>query len=307
MTTWTASYDRTTKIVTSLVCALLAVICLTTRSPIVFVPAALIVALAFASSPRGYSLSGQTLVVKRLIGKVKIPLDTLREARAATSDDLQGCLRLWGSGGLFGYYGLFQTAVLGTCSWYVTDKSKLVLLVTGAKTLLVSPDDRDDFLASLHPVASGETAIPPRAPSRFGMRPVVFVSGAVFLLVFALLLAWSPGLPKLALSPQSLEIKDRFYPVTIQAADVDSAKIRVVNVTGNSEWRPTHKNHGFSNLQYRSGWYRVAGGSTVRLYGAGGNRLVLLPPRGNGTPVLVDVKDPDLFAERLRGLWASAR
>src|ERR1022692_2044779 len=34
----------------------------------------------------------------------------LREIRAGNPDDFTGCVRLWGSGGLFGYYGLFWTA-----------------------------------------------------------------------------------------------------------------------------------------------------------------------------------------------------
>jgi hypothetical protein len=48
----------------------------------------------------------------------------------------------------------------------------------------------------------------------------------------------------------------------------------------------------------------VANGEKVRMYRAGGARLVLLPPKGSGVPVLLEVKDPESFVEELRRLWA---
>ena len=50
--------------------------------------------LCYAYSPRKYAISEQSIVVKRLIGDVRIPLDNVREVRAATPDDFQGCVRL---------------------------------------------------------------------------------------------------------------------------------------------------------------------------------------------------------------------
>jgi len=38
---------------------------------------------------------------------------------------------------------------------------------------------------------------------------------------------------------------------------------------------------------YHAGWFRVANGRTVRLYRAEGMRVVLLPARANGAPVLL--------------------
>ncbi len=67
------------------------------------------VVLSYAYSPRGYTLAERSIVVKRLIGGARIPLERVREARRTTSADLRGCIRLWGSGGMFGYYGLFRT------------------------------------------------------------------------------------------------------------------------------------------------------------------------------------------------------
>ena len=63
------------------------------------------------------------------------------------------------------------------------------------------------------------------------------------------------------------------------------------------------RTNGFANGHYRSGWFRVANGKTLRLYWADGTRLVLLPPKGNGAAVLLETTDPEKFLRRLREAW----
>ena len=121
---FTASYDTTTKIISGGALVLFLVIVVATHSVAVGGLFAAIVVGAYAWSPRGYAVSDGCIEVSRLIGSARIPLDGLREARAATKDDFRGCLRLFGNGGLFGYYGLFQTSKLGKSTWYVTNRGK---------------------------------------------------------------------------------------------------------------------------------------------------------------------------------------
>lgn len=73
---------------------------------------ALLLVGAYVFSPQGYTISEQAIVVNRLVGNVRLPLESVREVRAATADDLRGCIRLFASGGLFGYFGLFCSAKL---------------------------------------------------------------------------------------------------------------------------------------------------------------------------------------------------
>jgi hypothetical protein len=81
--------------------------------------------------------------VKRLIGNIEVPLEGVRETRRITKDDLRGAIRLFGSGGFFGYYGLFRTTKFGKCTWYVTNRKNMVVIVADARTTLYSPDDVD--------------------------------------------------------------------------------------------------------------------------------------------------------------------
>jgi len=305
---FSAPYDTTTKIITAVVCVILVVVPLSTK---IFALAALgwvLIAVCYAYSPLGYAISDRSIVVRRLIGRVRIPLDGVREIRAATPDDFRGCLRLWGNGDLFGYYGLFRTSKLGKSTWYVTNRSKAVVLITETKTTLFSPDDVDGFLAAVRaevPVA-GASSVGTIEPQGGGLAWLGAAVGVAVIAFIVFAFSYAPGPPGLTLTADSLAIHDRFYPVTLQATGVDVAHIRVVDLAVDKQWRPTKKTKGFANSHYRSGWFQVANGQPVHLYEAGGKRLVLLPPKSDGAAVLVEVREPDRFVEEVQRTWAGS-
>lgn len=312
-TSFSASYDRATKLISGGIFVLLLALTAVIPSVVVGPLAALLLVGAYAWSPRGYAISEGSIIIKRLIGSARIPLEGIREARIATPDDFRGCIRLFGNSGLFGYYGQFRTSRLGTCTWYVTNQSNAVVIVTAAKTTVFSPDDRDGFLAAIQ----ATTPVPPVAPSEpllnslqsydAGVPVSMLVGGAIGIVALAIVafaMSYSPGPPACTLTPQSLTIHDRFYPVTLQAGSVDVEHVRLIDCTVDAEWRSTARTNGFANAHYRSGWFRVVNGKTVRLYSAGSARLVLLPPKGDGAPVLLEARDPERFIRELQRSWA---
>lgn len=307
MNSWNAKYDRTTKIVSALVCTLLAVVVFATQSWIVAAVAVITITLGYAFSVQGYVTSGDSLQIRRLVGRVTVELDDLLEVRAASGEDVRGAIRLWGSGGLFGYYGLFRTSKLGVCNWYATDRSKLVVVRTSRQTVLVSPDDVGGFVAAMQclaPASVDTVATPFTATVMRSQFRTVLVAIGIALALVAGLMMYSPGSPDVKVTRDTLAISDHFYPVTLQRANVDLAQVQVIDLKSNKDWRPTLRTNGFANLNYRSGWFRVSGGKTVRLYQASSPRLVLLPPR-TGTYVLLEVKDPDGFVSDLRRQWGA--
>lgn len=310
MDDFSVSYDRTTKVVTALGCVLLAIPAATVHNIAVRIVAILTVLVSFAYSVRSYSFAEGSVVVNRLIGNVRVPLEGIREARPATADDFSGCIRLWGSGGMFGYYGWFRTSRLGTCKWYVTDRSKAVVVRTETQTILFSPDEGDRFLERIRAAApmSGSFANQPSMSGANWAGKMVGTSVGLFLLFgvapVAAVFLYAPGPPSYSLTRDALTIHDRFYPVTVSADAVDVGHIRVVDFTQDRDWRPTLRTNGFGTPHYHSGWFRVSSGKTVRMYRADSKRLVLLPPKGDGAPVLYEVKDPDQFVRSLQQEWA---
>jgi Bacterial PH domain len=301
---FSASYDTTTKIISGIVTALLVVVAVVTHSVIAACVSAAIVIGAYAWSPRGYAVSNGSIEVNRLIGTARIPLGGLSEARVATRDDFRGCLRLFGNGGLFGYYGLFQTSKLGKSTWYVTNRGKAVVVVTGEKTVLFSPDDVAGFIAAIGAPAPRPGPVP--AAQDAGSRTGTLIGAAIGIVVIAILafaFLYSPGPPSYTLTPESLTIHDRFYPVTLNRASVDVEHIRIIDLGVDTEWRPTGRTNGFGNAHYASGWFRVASGKTIRMYRAGSARLVLLPPKGDGAAVLLETREPEKFVAEVREKW----
>jgi len=306
-----ARYDRLTKIVSALAVALLvAVPVMALQAGWIGVVAALgsaaVLALSFAFSPRGYEISSGAFRVKRLAGDVVFPLDRLRFVRDATAADFWGSVRLWGSGGLFGYYGWFWSKALGRSRWYVTNRNRTVVIADGDQLILVSPDNRDEFLAALR----GPEARPPVSSPRPASGGLAFpaaggiVLGGVALALVAAAMFYAPGRPPLDLTPDSLVIHSWFYGMTVPASSVDVASVRVVELHTEPGWKPVLRTNGFGNSYYRAGNFRTASGQTVKLFTTGAARLVLLPPSSpDGTPVLLDATEPDRFAARVREAW----
>src|SRR6185436_20603404 len=101
---FSAPYDRTAKILSIVVFAVLVVVSAAIRNWFAMGISALTIIVTYAYSARGYRASRESVTVKRLAGDAIIPLAGLREARPATADDFTGCMRLFGSGGMFGYF-----------------------------------------------------------------------------------------------------------------------------------------------------------------------------------------------------------
>jgi hypothetical protein len=313
---YAASYDVAAKIISSVVVVAFLVSIIITRSALVGVLELCILALVYLYSPQSYELSDGTLLIKRLIGTVRLPLDSIRKLRTGNADDFSKCIRLWASGGLFGYFGLFKTRKLGKSRWYMTNRKNPVIIVASAMTIVISPDDVPGFLAAVRGVVSvpeataGQASESLEAP-KSGVNAGAWIGGviagiiavlAISIVSFALM--YSPGAPEITLTSSSLTIHDHFYPVTLNTADIDVSGIKIVNIKTDHEWTPTERTNGFANAHYHSGWFQVANRS-IRMYWADGTNLVLLPSRHNGTPVLVQVNDSEQFIEKVRQQWAN--
>jgi hypothetical protein len=305
---FTVSYDSAAKTISAAVTVMFLVLGLATQSIAVGILFALILAAAFAYSPTGYSIADGFLSVHRVVGNLRIPLASIREVRVASGEDLQGCVRIFGSGGLFGYYGLFRSPKLGKSTWFVTQHSHAVIIVTAAGNFVLSPDDVDGLIAWTRPAGSATPArfAPAAAPSshpRTAWIAAAIIAAATTLVIGTLF--YSPGLPEYTLTSGSLAIRDHFYPITIGAKNIDISGARVIDFDSDPDWKPVARTNGFSNAHYHSGFFRVASGAEVRMYRADSTRVVLLPSRNGEDPVLIETSEPARFLDELRQKWGS--
>ncbi len=115
-------------------------------APVILVPM-----LAYAATPIGYALDEHTLYIERkALRTLRIPLASLTDIRPFPPARLQGAMRVYGTGGLFGWAGRYRVRELGTVSMHATSLDRLILVQRRRrKPLLISPTDPDAFLRGL--------------------------------------------------------------------------------------------------------------------------------------------------------------
>ncbi|MBO9570901.1 MAG: PH domain-containing protein [Chitinophagaceae bacterium] len=151
MTLYKTSLDRTAKAITAITLLLLAFISyrnwFVSSVPVwlkivITLSFLAIVIIAWIYAPQNYLIENETLVINRAVGRVYIPLNGIVGIREVNKKELGTLIRLWGSGGLFGYYGKFRSTRMGKLTLYTTRRSNLVLLTTDSgEKILLSPDD----------------------------------------------------------------------------------------------------------------------------------------------------------------------
>ncbi len=102
--------------------------------------------LAWAMAPRALQLKGGELrVLRRAWAPLRIPLDDVSHVEEGPA--LKGALRLAGTGGFFGSYGLFYAPGVGRFRLYATRTTGVVTITrNGALPVLVTPEDAPAFV-----------------------------------------------------------------------------------------------------------------------------------------------------------------
>jgi hypothetical protein len=121
-------------------------------------------AFAFASTPLGYALDEQTLTVERkTLWSVHIPLSQITACHPLPRAALQDAIRVYGTGGLFGWAGRYRARGLGNFTMHATNLDRLILVQRRRRRpIVISPADPSAFLTGLR--RQYETiVVPPRA------------------------------------------------------------------------------------------------------------------------------------------------
>jgi len=148
---FSAPWDNLVKAVTVGVCLLVGsvtvVLVLVADSPLLKVGLLLLfgstLAIPVLWVPRGYTIRNNTVIVERLIGDAEIPI---AEKPMLWKWTWWG-VRLFGSGGLYGYYGYFAFRGLGRVLMHATNRYNLVLVIDGkGRKYLLSPDNPQEFI-----------------------------------------------------------------------------------------------------------------------------------------------------------------
>lgn len=97
---------------------------------------------------RGYVIADGELRIERLGWENRFALADVVSVEA-NPDAMRWSLRLFGDGGLFGYFGWFWNRRLGTYRAYGTNPKNTVVLKLNDRTIVVTPHDPARFVAEV--------------------------------------------------------------------------------------------------------------------------------------------------------------
>jgi len=108
----------------------------------ILLPIILGVTILFA--PLRYSIKQGNITIHRFGPNIVI---SLKDIVAVEPIDTLSALRIFGSGGFFGYYGWFFNGELGVFKAYATNRHSAILItLVGDKKIVVSPDRPTEFM-----------------------------------------------------------------------------------------------------------------------------------------------------------------
>jgi len=156
MKTFLASLDLLSKIITSLIAIIAAVMLFNyfmyDGFIYIFTDGFLmsIIIFMFLYMPQKYIVSKEELIIKRIIGDFKVERKKILKVIHPDRSYLSFVVRVFGNGGLFGYTGYFWNKSFGKMHWFVTQRKNYVVIDMGTKRKIVlSPDDYDGLIDAL--------------------------------------------------------------------------------------------------------------------------------------------------------------
>lgn len=103
---------------------------------------------SYLLAPTGYLIDADKLIIIRPLRSITIPLAGVSGAEAAAPELFSDSIRVMGSGGLWGYYGKYQSTQLGRYYMYARRTSELVL-IRSRENYVVAPERPNEFIKIL--------------------------------------------------------------------------------------------------------------------------------------------------------------
>lgn len=126
---------------------LIVVVALATKSLWIALFLVVVGVLSYLLNPTHYEVGAQELSIHQLVGAFRIPLSSILRVQRLVRLPY---IRVFGIGGLFGYYGLYWSKETGTVRMYGRNRRNPILLVLrDGKKIVIMPDDPSmlDFLS----------------------------------------------------------------------------------------------------------------------------------------------------------------
>ena len=101
----------------------------------------------FLFRPISYKLTDNKLIIHIPMSDIKINRTEIKSVEQLEKTKLSWAFRVFGVGGLFGYWGKFSNTKLGSMNWYATRRNNAVLVTTiYNKKIILTPNEPEKFV-----------------------------------------------------------------------------------------------------------------------------------------------------------------
>ena len=105
----------------------------------------------FSFRPISYKLTDNKLIVHRPLSDIKIDRTEIKSVEQLDKAKLSWAVRIFGVGGLFGYWGKFSNTKIGSMTWYATRRNNAVLVTTiHNKKIILTPNEPEKFVTEFN-------------------------------------------------------------------------------------------------------------------------------------------------------------
>ena len=109
----------------------------------------------FLFRPISYKLTDNKLIIHRPLSDIKINRTEIKSVEQLEKTKLSWAFRVFGVGGLFGYWGKFSNTKLGSMNWYATRRNNAVLVTTiYNKKIILTPNEPEKFVTEFNEQAT---------------------------------------------------------------------------------------------------------------------------------------------------------
>lgn len=98
------------------------------------------VIISWGYHPVSYEITDDTLLIHRPFSALKISKEQIVNVESIDAAKLRYGIRLFASGGFFGYFGLYSAKSIGRYYRYTGHSNNLVMIETDKKRFVISPD-----------------------------------------------------------------------------------------------------------------------------------------------------------------------
>jgi hypothetical protein len=99
-------------------------------------------------APIGYSLSAESISIHRLIGNITIDKSQITSIKRRERFN-ETTMRIFASGGLFGYFGVFKLKNGDRATLYCTQFKNVIVVKTLKQTFVISPANIEGFCENI--------------------------------------------------------------------------------------------------------------------------------------------------------------